>query len=318
MCSNVYSCQAISNHTSLLTPIHKKGSPFSTDNYRGISVTSCLAKVFSMVMNQRLITFCIKHSLIDERQASHKKGVRTSDNVFILRTLFDKYCTQKKGKLYACFVDFRKAFDSIWHEALFLKLLRKNIGGPFYRVIKSMYDQTCTALKIDGNLTERFHVYSGVRQGDILSPILFNIFIDDIVKEFNNLECSPPSLIEETVGSLLYADDLVILSTTAEGLQNSIDKLSSYCTRWKMQINMNKTKTMCFQKTGNHSKLKIKYNATVLEQVKNYPYLGIEVCSNGSFNQAELNMTAKAKKALFKIQGLLYRSNIKPNLSLRI
>ena len=90
-----------------------------------------------------------------------------------------------------------------------------------------------------------------------------------------------PSLIEETVGSLLYADDLVIVSTTVEGLQHSVDKLSNYCSMWKLQINMNKTKTM--KKTGKYLKLKLKYNNTSLEQVRSYPYLGIEVCSNGSF-----------------------------------
>ena len=73
--------------TGVLTPIHKQGSPSVPDNYRGITVTSCLGKVFSIAMNNRLETFCTKHSIIDERQTSHKKGVRTTDNVFILKSI---------------------------------------------------------------------------------------------------------------------------------------------------------------------------------------------------------------------------------------
>ena len=120
----------------LLTPIHKKGSFLLPDNYRGITVTNCLSKVFGILLSSRLESFCTKHSLINEKQSSHKKGVRTSDNVFVMKALFEKYCGKKEGKLFACFVDFRKAFDSIWQEALFLKLLKYDIGGPFYRIIK--------------------------------------------------------------------------------------------------------------------------------------------------------------------------------------
>ena len=144
-------------------------------------------------MNTRLETFCMKHKIIDERQASHKKWVRTTDNVFIFKSIFDKYCEKRSGKLFACFVDFRKAFDTIWHEALFVKLLRNNIGGPFYHVIKYMYTSNSSAIKLDGNLTDPLQIKKGVRQGDILSPLLFNIFINDIVQECNSHELHPPS-----------------------------------------------------------------------------------------------------------------------------
>ena len=142
-------------------------------------------------MNNRLETFCTKHSIIDERQASHKKGVRTTDNVFILKSIFEKYCEKRSGKLFACFVDFRKAFDTIWQEALFVKLLRHNIGGPFYNIIKNMYANNSSTINLDGNLTEPIQIKTGVRQGDILSPLLFNIFINDIIQEFNSQECYP-------------------------------------------------------------------------------------------------------------------------------
>jgi hypothetical protein len=123
----------------MIVPLYKKGSPLLTDNYRGITISSCLGKVFGIAMNTRLKLFCAKHSLIDDKQSSHRKGSRTSDNVFILRTLFEKYCGQNNSKLYISFIDFRKAFDSIWHDGLFVKLLRMGIGGPYYNVLKSMY-----------------------------------------------------------------------------------------------------------------------------------------------------------------------------------
>ena len=302
----------------LITPLLKKGSPFITDNYRGITVTSSLGKVFGIVMNSRLETFCVKHSIIDDRQASHKKGARTSDNVFIIRSLFEKYCIEKKGKLFTCFVDFRKAFDSIWHQALFLKLQKQQIGGPFYNILKNMYNDITSAVKLNGNVTENFSIQSGVRQGDILSPLLFNIFVNDIIQEFDRPENHPPSLIEQNVGCLLYADDLVIMSTSAEGLQNSINNLAKYCTKWKLEINMSKTKTICFKKSNKKENVNFQCNGCNIENVDSYSYLGIEISSNGSFKPAEKCLFEKAQKATFKLKGLLSQTSLKPFVCLRL
>jgi hypothetical protein len=107
-----------------ITPIFKKGDPSNTDNYRGITVGSSLGKLFSLVLHERLSTFCLKHTILDERQIGLKKAARTSDHIFIIKSLFEKHCTKEHKKLYACFIDFRKAFDTVWHEALLLKLLR--------------------------------------------------------------------------------------------------------------------------------------------------------------------------------------------------
>ena len=107
-----------------------------------------------------------------------------------------------------------------------------------------MYANGTSAVKIDGSLTDEFKIQAGVKQGDNLSPLLFNLFINDIIDQFNTTDCSPPSLIESKVGSLLYADDLVIMSTSIEGLQISMQKLHNYCTKWKLNVNMPKTKVM--------------------------------------------------------------------------
>ena len=131
-----------------------------------------------------------------------------------------------------------------------------------------MYANNSSTIKLDGNLAEPIQIKTGVRQGDILSPLLFNIFINDIIQEFNSQECYPPSLINEQVGSLLYADDLVIMSTSVAGLQNSMNKLSSYCSKWKMQVNMSKTKLMCLTKSRNSCNL----NITLYNNQRNTPY----------------------------------------------
>jgi hypothetical protein len=82
------------------------------------------------------------------------QNARTADHVFILKTLIDKYCQSKNGRLYACFVDFHKAFDSVIHVGLKLKLLKNNVGTMFYRIIANMYEQSRACVKVGGSLTE--------------------------------------------------------------------------------------------------------------------------------------------------------------------
>jgi hypothetical protein len=272
-----------------------------------------------MIMNKRLIAHCEKHSVIDERQSSHRKKSRTTDNVFIIRSLFEKYCQKQNQKLYACFIDFRKAFDSIWHDALFLKLQRLGIGGPFYNVITNMYKKVTSVVKYSKTeLSNPFSISRGVKQGDVLSPILFNSFINDIIPLFHEADSQPPSLVSKTVGCLLYADDLVIISTSPDGLKKSLEKMNSYCNKWKLEVNLAKSKVMCLNKQGKFMKRDFTLGSENLECVKSYSYLGIEISNSCSFKLAQKTLTDKAMRALFKLKSLLYGSGMNPLTCLKL
>ena len=115
---------------------------------------------------------------------------RTADHVYTLRTLIDKYVHYHKEKVYA-FVDFRKAFDSVWREGLFSKLLKINIGGHFYNPIKTLYCSSTCSIRIGQNKTPSFSYSRGVRQGCILSPLLFNLYINNLPYLFENTMSDP-------------------------------------------------------------------------------------------------------------------------------
>ena len=112
----------------LMTPIYKSGDKSDPTNYRGICVSSCLGKLFCSILNQRLYLYFKENKILHNFQIGFLPESRTADHVFTLRTLIHKYVHYHKEKVYACFVDFRKAFDSVWHKGLFYKLLKNNIG----------------------------------------------------------------------------------------------------------------------------------------------------------------------------------------------
>ena len=233
----------------LITPIFKSGTKSDPSNYRGICISSCLGKLFCSILNHRLLKHIQSRDILHKSQIGFLANNRTADHVLTLRTLIDKYVNCHKTKVYACFVDFRKAFDSVWHDGLLYKLLQINVRGNFDKVIKSLYSNSTCSIRIENNQTQPFQYTRGVRQGCILSPLLFNLYVNDLAFSFNNILSDPFVLPNGTkLNSLFYADDLIILSRSKLGLQNCLNKLSSYCNSWMLKINPKKTKIMVFQK----------------------------------------------------------------------
>ena len=114
-----------------------------------------------------------------------------------------------------------------------------------------MYSKTRCCIKLNSSITGTFNYNREVRQEGVLSPALFNLFLNDLPLQLNYPEVDPFLLPDATkLSCLLYADDLVLLSHSQQGLQNSLDKLSTFCEQWKMQVNLKKTKIMVFQKSA--------------------------------------------------------------------
>ena len=294
-----------------IVPIYKNGPKDDPNNYRGITIGSSVGKLFSKILNTRLVNFITKQQIIGPEQIGFCKGKRTSDHMFVLKTLIDKYTKQGKKQLYTCFIDFKKAFDKVWHLALFYKLRKLGISDLFYNVIKDMYKNTSLCVKTDNyTLTENFPSDIGVRQGDNLSPTLFKLFIYDLPKIFDT-KCCPVLLNETILNCLLYADDLILISETSFGLQNCLDKLSKYCKEWGLDINMEKTKAVVFNNTGRLSTEKFTFDGQPIDNEKKYNYLGMIFTASGKFTDGKQNLNNKALKAFFKLKK--YFIYVKPN-----
>ena len=167
--------------------------------------------------------------MVSPEQGSGKCGSRTAYHLLVVTFLIDKYVNIQGGKLFACFFDLCKCFDTIPRDLLFYSLLKNHsIGGQFLKVIKEIYDKNQLFVKVSEGLCQSFVTTKGVLQGEINSPLLFNIFVDKITKVFDD-SCDPVLINNTPQNCLLWSDDLAIFSTTAKSLQNSIDKMFFLC-----------------------------------------------------------------------------------------
>ena len=200
-----------------LEPVHRKDTLDDPDNYRGIDISSCLSKLYSIILLNRLTEEANKRQLISVNQIRFQKGKKTTDHIFVLQTLIDKIVKHEKRKPFVAFIDFRKAYDSINRNDLFFKQME--IRGLFLDNLKSLYSSIKYCVKIGKGYIDPIESFLGLKQGCVLSPILFNLFIDDI-KEIFNRQCDPVLLFDTFMNHLLYADDLIMMSNSAEGFTN--------------------------------------------------------------------------------------------------
>ena len=283
--------------------IFKKGDLLDTNNYRGITITNVIGKLFNSILNNRIISFLDKYKKSNKEQISFKDGHRTSDHIFIIKTLIRKYKQDHKS-IYACFIDFKKAFDSVSIPCLLYKLKQIGVTGHIYTLISDMYNKITLRVDVGNGLTDAFTSNIGVRQGDNLSPTLFNIFINDIPEIFHQNECNPVYMLNTPINCLLYADDLVVLSESEKGLQNSLNVLHKYCDKWGLTVNTSKTHTIIFNPKKKEQTCFF-LDGIKLDPVKEIQYLGVILSQNGSFESTKSTLYKKGLKSLFKLKSII-------------
>ena len=284
-----------------ITLIHKEGPKHNPGNYRGLCIMNSLLKLLCSMLNERLTLYCNTRNLINKEQIGFQKNSRTPDHILTLKAIVNKYVTDKEGKkLYTCFIDIKNAFDSVWHDGLFRKVENIGINGNILDLIKSIYKKTKCAVKIN-KTTKYFEYQKGVQQGNPLSPLLFNLYINDL---FKNIISKNPISLDNTnhFNALMYADDLIILSTSKEGLQPNLNALNDYCKKWKLDINYVKTKCLTFTNGTQKEKHNFTLNSETIENVKEYKYLRITINSKKcSFIPTLADLGCKGKRALYAI-----------------
>ena len=328
-----------------IIPVFKKGDINDPQNYRGITLVSSLGKLFTNILNKRLSLWAEKNSIIGKSQFGFQKDKSTIDCLFILHGLIQHFLINSKT-LYCCFVDLSMAFDSVDRNALWFKLQKSGISCKIINLIKNMYSKIKLSVKstvysMPHNYNSRcndtigatsssdatsfdfestFTSFSGVFQGECLSPFLFSMFINDLCDDLEKVNGVGINLEEIVMTALLFADDMVIFSKTKDGLQKGLDALKKYCDMWGLEVNKEKTKCVAFKNGGKIGKLdKWSYDGKDLETVGQFKYLGLMFGSSGKFAKTFENILNQSYKALFSMTSAQYQYpeiNVKTQLHL--
>ena len=269
---------------------------------------------------ERKKRFCRQedYKVISQNQLGFLPGNRTADAHLIIHNLIQKRCHKNNSKIYSCFIDFSKAFDTIPRDKLLNKLLGYDIKGNFFNTIKNIYTNDRACVKINNKITNVFNINQGVRQGCILSPLLFNIFMSDLpeILDSANQKANPESTHPNC---LIWADDIILLSESEDGLNCMLKAMEEYCNENELLLNTDKTKCMIFNKTGRLIRKRFTFHNTKLETVRAYKYLGFLITPSGEINAGLNDLRDRAMKAFFRLKttlGTQFNRNIQTTLSL--
>ena len=216
---------------SLWTAVYKAGYRLDPNNYRGITVLPIFSKILEIAFHDHVQMVREAFGLQDEYNGGFVKGNMTADNMFILNSLIQRQILNGET-LMVCFVDFSKAFDLISRNSLFYKIIKYGMHGRMIDTMRILYSKTHFRVKCNGQIS--YHVFdvSGVNQG---GSGLFRRYLADL-SEY--LSCSVGVwLEEEIILHLLWADDLLIISDTMEGIQKQLDGLAIFCAKHLMTLN---------------------------------------------------------------------------------
>ena len=197
----------------------------------------------------------------------------------------------------------KKAFNSIFRQGLWYKLNMLGMNGKLLRVIKCMYSKIKCCIRGRKGITDCFITLLGVQQGAMLSPYLFAFFLNDLPDLLKTHNAPGGISIDETdIMMLMYADDIVLVSKSIVGLQNSLDLLYDYCNMWKLTVNFEKSNILVCRSGGRKHINEIWFwGDHIMEQCDNYKYLGITFSAGGITNTALTVLNDQAKKAMLSL-----------------
>ena len=283
-----------------------------------------MGKLFTSILNERLNRYSNTLSLINETQAGFRQGYSTLDHIFLLKCVIDLF-NWKKRKLFCLFVDYKKAFDLVWRDGLWYKLVKEKVQGKILNVIRNMYDNIRSCVMLNQETSDTFVSNVGVRQGENLSPLLFAFYVNDIESKLIEYNCRYVNFGDDLLNLylkllvIMYADDTVILCDSEDEMKQALEALNLYCNEWKLNLNCNKTKVVVFGRgRQNLSQYGFDFDGENIEVVADYKYLGLLFNYNGRFRKGELELKETATRAMYSLISKCRKFDLPVDLQLEL
>ena len=263
----------------VLVPIikDKSGKINSIDNYRPIAIASVMSKVLEILLLERLSDYLLTSS----NQFGFKAKHSTDTCIYVLKEAVDHYVGQQSS-VYLCFLDASKAFDRVTHYTLFNKLIKRGVPGYLVRILIYWYTKQGMSVRWGSAMSNSFNVSNGVRQGGILSPYLFCIYMDDLSSRLNGIYAGC-KIGARILNHLFYADDLVLMCPSHAGLQDLLNTCEEYAVEHDIKFNTKKSVVLIRRNRllKNSIVPKFKLCGEELIEVEEAKYLGHYITADG-------------------------------------
>lgn len=319
-----------------ITAIFKKGSRKDCGNYRGISLLSIAGKIMARIILNR-INDKISPNILPETQCGFRAGRSTMDMVFSLRQIQEK-CTEQNMPMYAVFIDFTKAFDTVSREGLWCVLKKYGVTDKVINLIKALHNGMQAQVAQGSTTSQGFAVTNGVKQGCVLAPTLFSLYLSAMLEVafndvsegvyiqtrhnadlFNVSQFRAKTLTKRNlVREMLFADDSAVVAHSSEEIQKLIDRFAHAAAQFSLKINIKKTECL-YQPVKLHNRPPepeaIFINQEPLVQCADFKYLGSTVSNNARIDKEIRNRMGVASGAFGKLQERLWKNR---HVSIRV
>lgn len=299
-------------------PIFKKGDRLIPDNYRPISLTSTCCKLIEHIIANRILEFLERHSILTSFQHGFRKGYSTVTQLVTVTHEFAK-ALDNNVQVDTIFLDLSKAFDKVPHDKLIQKLKNINLPESLVAWVSRYLMNREQYVLIDGHASSCLPVTSGVPQGSVLGPLLFLLYINDIV-----------TVVTPTTHVRLFADDCILFREISSmqdqiELNTNLDNIYSWCRDWGMVVNAEKTVSLRITRKKSPFQFQYTLGSCAVNQVNSFKYLGVTFTSNLSWNLHIENICSSAfRKLCFlrhklrnsppSVKLLCYHSYVRPKL----
>lgn len=263
----------------LICPIYKRaGDEAELDNYRPITLLSIVSKLFELLLNIRLTDWSEANRVLCDEQGGFRTRRGCADQLFVLKEVWSSR-RERQLPTYAAFLDVKSAYDRVWRPGLWHQLYELGVRGKAWRMMRAMYERMRRVALVDGQRTAEFPVEVGVSQGSVLSPFLYSVFIDGLIRRLKSDPSLGVQIAGEQLVGLLYADDIVLLAPDPAVLQRMLDVTSQYAHQWRFHFNGRKSQIVgqgSEQQLAAARLVQWKLGGHELAVVPEYKYLGME------------------------------------------
>jgi exonuclease III len=296
----------------LTIPLFKGGEkdPLDKNDYRGISIQSVLCKIYDTVIINRSSVLIKDKLAICNTQSACEKGLSSAHASLLLQETVS-HNVENRSPVYVTFFDAKKAFDTVWIEGLFFILYCNGIRGKLWRLLRKAYIDCWSAVLVNGSISDWFLLLQGVKQGAVLSMLLYLCFINGLIKEIlaSNMGCHVLGVNSSGIG---YADDLAILALNKVSMQQMIDIAYRYSCKWRFEFNPKKCAVLIF---GNHAvQVPFVLGNAHIKTMSEYTHVGVNIATKQVTDLCQVKKRIElSKRAMYSLVGCsLYKTCLSP------